>query len=400
MIFKMAIKNVFRNSRRSILTGLAIFFAAFICVFSMGYMNGMLIMMSDNFTKILTGCVKVTTSNFAEREKFLPVDELVYDSGELMEKLRAVEGVTSVEERARFGILLGRETKTVAAFGMGIDLFNTVLDIKSNLVEGELEREGLYIGVKLAKKLGTKIGDELLLATNTSEGGLNGMKFRVNGFVQMQIADMDERSFFISIDDAKKLLKIEGASTEIYIYSKIKEMDAVKERIAPLLNDRLTSRTAREQVGTLWDVLSMYRIFLFFFEILILALASFVVVNTMMQAIFERMKEIGTLKAVGMTDKELSQNFIFEGGFIGALGGIPGAVLGYLFTLWVRKVGINVETVMQGMDFPVNYIIRPYAGFELLPVTVILSILVPAVAAYFPARYAKNLSAAEALRKI
>ncbi len=400
MLFKFAFRNVFRNRRRSLLTGLAIFFAGVIAVFSMGYMIGVLDMMMDNFTKYITGSVKVTTEDYIEREKFLPVDELIYNSAELMDEIRKIEGVVSVEDRVRFGILLGRGAKTVTAMGIGVDLEKTCLDIKNNLSEGEFSPEGLYIGVKLAQKIGAQIGDELLLATNTSEGGLNGMKFRVNGLIQMQVASMDERVFYIAKKDAKRLLKMKGASTEIYVFTDRDDMMPVSEVLLSRLDKGLTARTAKAQIGAYWDMIESYKGIIFFIEILILALASFVVVNTMMQSIFERLSEIGTLKALGMTDGEIQRSFTMEGGIIGTFGGLIGAIAGYVLTLWVNKVGINMESALSGMDYPMTYVIRPYTGIEILFITVFLAIIVTSIAAYFPARYAKKLSAAEALRKL
>lgn len=331
MLLNFAFRNVLRNKKRTLLTASAIFFASIIVVFAQGWMNGIFDMFLNNTMKYQTGSLKITTESFVKREKFIPVDEIIADSDPLIEQIRKIKGVRSVEERIRFGIILGRDEKTVFAFGMGTDLKNTVLNLKDRIIEGGIEDSGIYIGMNLARKLGVKMGDELLLATQTSEGGLNGIKLPIKGIFRFRVAIFDSQMFFVGIGDAKKLLKIKDGTTEIYVFSGDENNTPfIRAEIKKILPGGIMVRNVKDQLGNMYDFLTMGKFIFYFIEGLIIFLASFVVINTMMMAIFERLREIGTLKAMGFTDGDIQLNFIMEGSIIGTIGGFAGSILGML----------------------------------------------------------------------
>lgn len=399
MILKFALRNVLRNKRRSFLTVLTIFLAAALVGVAQGWLNGMTGVYTDNFTKYQTGHARVSTRGFIKREKFLPVDEVIYDSGEIIEKISRVPGVRAVRERIRFGILLGNKDATSEAMGMGIDLKDNEFGLGKKLVSGKMADSGIYIGEKLARKINVKVGDDLLIATRTSEGGLNGIKLPVRGIFKFRML-FDKKFFFISLADAKKLLKIHNGSTEIFVYGEdISQADDIKGDIQAVLGPGLAVETYREQMGEFMDTLEASKSIYAFIEMLILFLASFVIVNTMMMAIFERMREIGTMKALGMTDREIFINFTLEGAILGTAGGIIGAVIGFLVIFFLSEKGIDFTSQLENIDMPFEYILRPRIGLGDLIPAVLMSIIVPSLAAMIPARYARRLMPGEALRR-
>ncbi len=401
MLLKFAFRNVFKNKKRTVLTASAVFFAALIVSIAMGWINGMIDMMMANYEKYQTGDFRIATENFLKREKFVPVDEIIADSRELMSKIRLIPDVSSAEERIKFGIMLANGDNTVFAFGMGIDLKDSNLKLQEKIIEGTIEESGIYIGKNLAKKLGVKLGDNLLLATKTSEGGLNGIKLPVKGIFKYNVITFDDQFFFISLLDARRLLKIPAGTTELLIYTKNRvSADRIGKEINGLLYQGLSAKNMREQLGNLYDTFEVMRWIYYFIYAIIVFLASFVVVNTMMMAVFERNREIGTLKAMGMTEGDIFMNFLLEGGIIGGLGSITGGALGYIFNFVFNKTGFNFDFAMQGLAVPMEYIIRPLIGPDVLIATILFGVLIPAAATIYPANRAKKLQPAEALRSI
>ena len=399
MIFRFAFRNVLRNRKRSFLTALTIFFAAIIASVAQAWINGIVNVYVDNYTKYQTGHVRVCTEEFIRREKFLPVDEVIPDSASLIESLSQIRGVRAVRERIRMGMLLSSNGNTVQSMGFGVDLLNSEMQIQKKLVQGSMTGSGMYVGWRLAEKLRIKPGDELLIATKTSEGGLNGIKLRVEGIVRLGMM-FDKKCFFMSLEDAKRLLKIHGGTTEIYLYGNDIEMaDRIKAAAVPMLPEWIRAETYREQLGEFYTTLENMKAIYGFIEMLILFLASFVIINTMMMAIFERLREIGTIKAMGMTDRELFMNFTLEGSILGAAGGIPGAVAGFLLIMLVSQKGIDFSSQLQSIEMPFEYILRPVVEITDLLTAVGMAIFVPAIAAMIPARYARKLMPSEALRK-
>lgn len=399
MIFKFAFRNVLRNKKRSFLTAMTIFFAAIVVGLAQSWINGLLGVYIQNFIKYQTGHIRITTEEFTNREKFIPVDELIYDSNELIKKLKKEKGIGSIEERIRFGILLGKGNTTTDAMGMGIDLENNGFALKEKLDSGKITHSGIYLGYKLAKKMGVNLGQELLLATKTSEGGLNGIKLRIEGIFKMGM-QFDNKNFFISIEDAKKLLKIHNASTEIFIFlDNIKETETMASKLGKIIPSGIVAETYKKQLGEFYSMIESSKAIYAFIEALILFLASFAIINTMMMAIFERIREIGTLKAMGMTDLELFLNFTCEGAILGATGGILGALVGSIIIMIVSYYGINMTEQLQTLDMPIEYILRPAIEIKNIFIAIGISIIVPSLAAMIPARHVKKMMPAEALRK-
>lgn len=399
MIGKFAIRNIQRNKKRSIISASSVFAGALFLGLAYGFVNGMVDFMMEGFIKYQTGHIRVTTEAFEEREKFFPVDEVIYDSARYVEKIKQIKHVDQVEETIRFGILLGKDDSTINAVGMATDLQTSHFKIPEKIIEGSLQESGLYLGMGLAEKLDIKIGEELLIAAKTSEGGLNGIKLPVAGIVRMGVGSLDERFFFLSMNDAKKLLKIREGTTEIYVYLKNADVvDEVHAEIAGFLDPGIKAATFKEQLGGLYSYIEAVKYIYGFIEMTILFLASFVIINTMIMAIFERMREIGTMKALGMNEKELFWLFTSEGALIGLLGGIPGALLGFFIVVGLGQTGVNFESMLGGIEFPVEYIIYPKIAWWHIFIVLGMATVVPTIAAMIPARYVRRYLPADALR--
>ncbi|MGA2141645.1 MAG: FtsX-like permease family protein [Brevinematales bacterium] len=401
-IFKFALRNVFRNSRRTFLTAASIFTAAIVVALLIGVSNGRLENVDRNYIDYQTGNLKITSTDYVSDEQFLPVDDTMTSTGPLISKIKELPGVSAVEQRVRFGILLGNDQDTVQAFGIGADLESPRLDLADKLLRpGKIDKEGLYLGYDLAGKLHLSPGDDILIATKTSSGGLNGIKARVKGLLSFGVGMFDSKFFFLDMRAARKLLKLQDQDTEIYIFTKKGfSSSAVEGRISAFLPKKDIVRNIGDQVGALYYLMQSARYIYFFIELLIIMLASFVIISTMMQAVFERMREIGTLKAMGMSDSEIFTNFTFEGAVIGAIGAVPGGLLGYLLVLWLSATGLNYKQAMSNTDMPFNYIVYPSISFDIVVITIIMTVIVSSAAAMIPARSAGKLMPAEALRKL
>ena len=402
MIFKFALRNIFRNKKRTVLTIISILFAAMIVGLAQGWVNGLMDAMESNYIKYQTGHIRITTKEYIKRERFIPVDEIIYNSGRVIEDVKKIDGVKSVEERIRFGMLLGKGEKTEESVGMGLDLLNSDLDLSSKLTDEneKIESQGLYLGYKLAEKLGVKKGEELLIATKTSEGGLNGIKLEVKGLLKFGMKTFDSKFFFMDLGSAKELLKIYDGTTEIFVFLKnIENLHEINNKISIKLDDDLVSEDYITQMGDMYGMFQMAKIIYYFIESMIMFLGSFVVINTMMMSIYERMREIGTLKAIGMTDKQLFWNFTCEGAILGAIGGAIGAICGYMIIVYFSISGINMEAFMASIEAPVEYIVYPHVSIIQPFIAIFIAIIIPALASMIPARNMKKYMPADALRK-
>jgi putative ABC transport system permease protein len=283
---------------------------------------------------------------------------------------------------------------------MGIDLEKNRFNLSENITQGAFTGTGLYIGEILARRLGVSEGEEILVATRTSEGGLNGIKLRVEGIFRLGNGFYDRKFFFLSLSDARRLLKMEDAITEILVFAEDQdETSVIEKQVTNIAGNNLAVQDYRTQLGDFYVMLETARVVYLIIEGLILFLGSFVIINTMMMNIFERIREIGTLKALGMSDRQVFWNYTAEGAVMGAMGGVAGALVGFIFIVFLSFYGVNLESFMQGIDMPLDYVIKPRVNAWQLVVAVLLSVIIPALSAMIPARYVNRLMPAEALRK-
>lgn len=399
-IFSFAIKNIFRNKKRSIITLIAIMAAVIVSVFSQGFADGTMNDLMSNYINYETGYIRIITKNYLDRERFFPVNEFIEDPNAITSTLNNIPDIIKTEQRIRFGLMVGEGENTVNGVGVGVDLMKTSIPLKKHLIKGKIFSAGLFIGEGLAKKLNVKIGDKLLLASKTSEGGLNGIKLKIKGIFRFNITYYDDFFFFIDLKSAQKLLKMGKGVSEILLYAKnYKSVPEILPKIRSKLKDRFVVQSFQEQIGSLWNMFRLEKYVMFFFEIIILILASFVIVNTMMQSVFERLNEIGTLKSLGMPDNSILLDFTIEGGIIGLFGGILGGILGYLLTILMSKYGIDYKVAMEGTSLPFSYIWRTTPELLFSIIIAIAAGIISTIAAIFPAKYAKKLTAAETLRE-
>ena len=210
----------------------------------------------------------------------------------------------------------------------------------------------------------------------------------------------DERFLYLPMNQAEKLLKLDGNVPEVFVYAKTDEdaTTAVKNKLELILEDGLTAQTYMKQMGGFYDYIGTAKLVYFFIEMAILFLACIVIINTMIMAIYERMREIGTMKALGFSEKQLFSMFTVEGALIGALGGIPGVITGWALIYYLSIHGLNMGDAMAGIDYPLEYIIYPHIRSTDLIYVIFIALVVPTLASMIPSRHIKKYLPADALR--
>ena len=143
------------------------------------------------------------------------------------------------------------------------------------------------------------------------------------------------------------------------------------------------------QVATrIYDIVA-----LFFF-----LLATTVIVNTTMMVVFERMKEIGTIAALGMTGPQISRLFFLEALFIGVAAALAGVALGCAIVLPLSQVGLDYSAAMEGVELNMSDVLYPQLSVRSTVLVFCYSIVVTAAASYWPTRKAARLQPVVALR--
>ena len=428
-LWRIAMRNVARNKRRSLLSGSAIVVATLSVVLMFSVLGGML---GDLVATTLTydsGHARVRHAEYARYETLSPVHLAVTGAGTLAERLQELPQVTGVLTRVRFAGAIYREERNHGAFGLGLDFAREIEVARARLPQmsgngagaasleefarawqlavhgGSLPRAGereLLISAALAEELALAVGDKLTILTRTALLSTQAWTFTVSGVVGYPIGGM-RRLLLAPLDVVQRFLKLSAGDgvTEILLYTgSEEEVPALTAALAEALpeGDPGLAVQAWSETNPLFSMMQVAtRIYdliaLFFF-----LLATTVIVNTTMMVVFERMKEIGTIAALGMTGTQISRLFFLEALFIGMAAALAGVALGCAIVLPLSQVGLDYSAAMEGVELNMADVLYPRLSARSTLLVFCYSIAVTAAASWWPARKAARLHPVEALR--
>ena len=405
---KIAFRNIFRNKRRSILSGTAIAVAAMSIVMLFSLLAGMTEDMTRNLHTYTTGAVRIRHRDFTKNERLNPLHLTVDRTDELIQKVLAEPGVTMVSPRISFPARIYRDGENFNAFGTGVDFRTEGIyqDLGPNVVKsGRIPKMGaneVLIGYKLAEKVGVGLNDKITILSSTAMRGTNAITFKVVGIAAFPMGALNDTTILAPLDRIQYFLRMPDQVQEIIM--KVED-DTDTTALAESLRKKYAASHDLEIMGwmemeTTYSWIKMaqtiYDIFALFFFIL----GSSVILNTTIMVIFERMREIGTMNAMGMSGKDLVRLFFTEAFIISVMGSLIGVILGILLTQILGTVGIRFGEAMEGVDFEISTILYPKLNFKSTVVVFFYSVIVASVTAVFPARKASRIEPVDALRAV
>ncbi|MEN2998120.1 MAG: FtsX-like permease family protein [Brevinematia bacterium] len=422
MIFRMALRNIRRNSRRSILACVSVGIALMAVVVLQGLVDGMMDNIIRNSTKNDTGHIRVATKEYFENIEYMPVYYTINDPQSVIRKVISSPDIGNkvavITERFRFPVLIefNGNNKVGMCFAGDIEKEKELLMLHKSIVEGRylsgrvIEESGvkyreIIIGKKMAEVLGIKIGDSFSLMLQGSDLGIRIPRFRVVGIFATGLNAIDDNVFMISIEDAKEILGAEDKSQELIImlknYNQAKE---VAEKINILFSKApefsylkaVDWKSSGSMAGMLDQVLGIYSVIYF----IITLLGAFIIMSVMMMVILERRREIGILKAMGFKKVEILLLFTLEGTILGTIGTLGGVTLGILINIPLSIWGIDFSSSLSNMNFPMDNVIKWMITGSSILGAIVLGVVVSAIVSVIPSRHASNMRPIDAIKSV
>ena len=405
----IAFRNIQRNRRRSILSGSAIALATLIIAFMFAWLAGILGDYRANIINYLTGHVRLRNAQYDANERLNPLHLSVPGYRELVPLLEAEPGVAAAAPRIQFATAIYREEQTFGSLGLGVDFARErqLMRIGDSLVQGRLPdmgRREVLLGAGLAEEAGATVGDRLTLLGKNKHLGLAGMTFRVTGIARFPVAGFNRRFLLVPIDTAELMLKMENEATEILLLARderrLEELAARAGELASAAGATGVEARPWESIGMWHGLIRMVDSMYYFIALFFMVLGTTVIVNTTMMVIFERMREIGTVSALGMKPGEIVRLFFLEAFFISLIAAFAGALAGTGITLALGRNGVDLSRMLQGTDLEVSPVVRPRLSLRSTLVVFLYSVAVSSVASFLPSRRAARIRPVEALRSI
>ena len=426
-LLSIAFKNLGRHKVKTILTSSAIIISIGLFIFMDALLYGMDIDSRRNLINYETGAAKIYSKAYFEKKDELPMYESYGDYEPIIKKLN--EQAYNAAPRAVFvGSLLSVDQELpFILIGIDPQKENTVfkyhkfLEQDSRFVQnGQFK---IIIGVKGAKKLNVGIGDKVRLSTtidikdekgkikhihqliDMSIGGIvNSPNPKTNGNIAYLPLDIlqDEQGIMLEGKITEICIRKKGAKEE-NLTSEDEQPEKIKEKLGSLLPDNLTLVSWKEDAKDFLAITRTKTVGNKFLIMMLFLLATIGISNTMLMAIFERTKEIGMLRALGMVDNQIFRLIVYEAGLIGLIGSMIGMILGVIGTYFVVKYGIDYTNILEQMDLDdFGYRIIGIFKGAWNPKTIIACVfagpIIAAITAMFPARKAVKMQVVDALR--
>ncbi|MBN1595981.1 ABC transporter permease [candidate division FCPU426 bacterium] len=402
-LFKLALKNILRSKIRTVLTFLILSFGVGIYILFACLMAGFDKESIVNVIDFETGHYKVRSANFDEDQPY-DKDGSLANAMAVKERLRNLDFITAMTERLMFlaEIDNGVDSIPVVAIGIGPD-DNTVFNLKKYVKTGGLEPGGTIIGKALADDLGLQLGDVTFLTFRNQQGMYTSVEVLITGLIVTANPQVNKASAFINLDEAQQLMntrKVTEIALKTDAFFKVKEYEP---KIKAALSDVDARVYSWEKLSEDFRALmTMKRKFQNVLVLMIMIIAIVGIINTMLMSVFEKKREIGTMKALGFTDKEVQNLFLVEGALIGVAGGLAGLVLGTLFNAYFAFVGFDMDAMFGEEDFgmPVMGVVKSVWLAGAYVNAMVFTLVASVLASYYPAKKVTKMEAMECLRTV
>ena len=405
----IAFRNIRRNTKRSILSAAAIAVATFTIVFMFALIHGMTKDMEWNITSYVTGEIRLRNKEYDKNEMLNPVHLTIQNASKIIKDVETLPDTMLTVPRIPVLARVYRNNESFNIRGVGLDFEKEkqFQDLEKHVKKGSLPApgtNGVLMGFKLAKKMGLKIGDRFTILTTTVYRGSNAMTFTVAGIAAFSIGGLNSSTFYAPLNRIQKLVKAHDSVTEILV--KVKKSSSLKKTVKEISHllvkdgDTTTGVKAYTSMDTTLSLMAIAQLSYDLIALIFFILASSVIVNTTIMVIYERMKEIGTISAMGMTGGQIQRLFFLEAFFIGILGSLAGVIIGIAITLPLSSTGINFGAAMEGVDMEISDIIKPSLSLYSTVIVFIFSVVVSSLATLLPTRKAARIEPAEALKSI
>ena len=409
-LLKIAIRNLSRYKRRTLLTASLITIGV---VFVLGYIavaGSFKNMMIAQITDSSLGHVQVHRRGYMAAVESLPLNMNLMPRpyGILEEKLKTLPEVQAYSPRIRFGGMFSTfvETTSIRLNGVYPDReFQAVPLLPTRILQGEkhLNRGEILVPELLAMGMKVKPGDTVVIVTTNKDGSVNGMQFKVAGILE-SAQGPGGRDGYVHIEDAMQLLRMPSLEvSEVAVRLKdFSQEKAFTEKLGRLLGSELNPKGmpifevhSWEKLTPFYNIARMIDIMTIFIKVMLIAVVLVSVMNVMLMAVYERVREIGTIAAIGTSPKKILSMFVLEGLSLGALGVVLGNLIGLAIILVLNLVGVSFDFGRQkGLILKATI-----APVDVLLVSTIV-VLIAVLASLQPALKASRMEPIQALRHV
>ena len=409
-LFKIAFRNLLRYKRRTLLTASLVTIGVVFVLLFISISGSFKNMMVGQMTDSMLGHLEVHRKGY-----LASIDNLPLNLNLKLQAYRKLEGILKQEPeveafspRIKFGGMFSTfvETTNIRLNGVYPDLeFKTVPLLTSRIVKGAktLNKGEIFIPDLLSTGMKVNVGDTVVVIATNKDGSVNGKQFKVVGVLE-SVSGPGGRDGYIHIEDAMETLRVEEMEiSEVAIRLKdFSRLNTFTEKLEGLLSGELNKEGKPifevhtwEKLSPFYNIARMIDVMAFFIKLMLIAVVLVSIMNVMIMAVYERIREIGTIAAIGTLPGKILSMFVLEGLFLGTMGALAGDLIGLIIILILNRVGITFDFGREtGLVLSTTI-----TSFDVLMISAIV-IFISVIASLQPALKASRMEPIKALRHV
>ncbi len=414
ILSRLAVRNVRRQRRRSLLTGLAMGLGVAVLVFTRALGDGTHEDWIDAGVRLGSGHIAFQHPRFHASKS---LDDRLSDQA-FNQALRALEApavaakVSTVAPRLEIQGLASSASSALPVFISGVDpeIESVFSQLGERAVDGRYLEAGdrlyAYIGRRLADRLDLEVGSRLVLTAQDATGEIAGQFVRVVGIFESGLPEADEGIVHIPLSTAREWLQVGDAATTMAV---LLHSGWEVPGVLNLLRSQIDPESAelavlgwRESMPELDAAIKIDDFGAYVFQVFLFAIIALAIVNTVLMSVMHRTREFGVLRALGLTKGQTAAVVFSEGVFLTAASGIAGMVFGFAFTWIFFRNGLDYSALMQEDLTFSGVVLDPVIVPVFRVVQVLQSLgsifIVGVLASLYPAYRATKIDVAEAMK--
>jgi putative ABC transport system permease protein len=403
MLLSLSWKNIWRNKTRSLVIIFAIVFGVIGGVGFTAFYNGMIYQRINAAIGNEVSNIQIHNLHFLENRE---INDTITNIAGLLPILDTCKHINAYSVRIKTLAMVNSANSSNGIMLLGINpiLEKKVTGIFKFVKQGQYldscKKNSILIGEKLASNLKIKLRSKVVVTLQNSSGDITSAAFKVAGIYNSGNSGFDGRIAYVKYEDLASIVGFKpGKAHEIAI-------TLVNDQSTDSLHAKLVAampgysvqswKEIMPELGLMTDS-SQYMLFIFM-TIIFLAL-SFGIINTMLMAVLDRVREIGMLMAIGMSKLRIFMMITFETILLMLTGSGLGLILSYLVVEFFKIYGIDLSTFSTGLsDMGFSSIVYPFIETSAYIQIVIMVIITGILSSIIPARKALKLNPSEAIR--
>lgn len=382
---------------------LAVIIGVWSMIFLGALMRGMVEDMRENGISTLTGHIQVHHRGYRDDPV---IENSITDLKEIKSVLKNVlPPGTQWISRIRVNAITSNARHSDGVTLVGIDPAREakVSFIGHAVTQGHYlkadDKYGIVVGKALADKFETKLGRKLVLMSQDTSGEIASRAFRIVGIFRAEMQATEKQFVFITISVAQHMLKLKNGISEISIsLQDQRETTRVTTALRAALPSTYEVHSWQELLPLLTAYLRIFDGFMWLWYLVVFIAMGFGIVNTMLMAVFERIREFGLLKALGMKPWWIIKEVLTESFFLLVLGMAIGNILGFLSVLALSGSGIDLSALAAGTEFAgMGRVIYPVISSKDVTIANLVVFILGLLVSVYPAAKAARFTPVEAL---